>query len=165
MDAGDVYLVQPAPEDIERHLERPITATIGTLNDDGSIHLAFVLFLWEDGKLYFETASMTKKARNVASRTTASFAIEGKGFMAMAEGRARVIGGDEAHALNGRLRRKYLTEPAAETVGMAWGTVDDISIEITPTKWRSWSNSALSELGERAAGGLPRHDWWVAEST
>ncbi len=89
MDAGDVYLVQPAPEDIERHLERPITATIGTLNDDGSIHLAFVLFLWEDGKLYFETASMTKKARNVASRTTASFAIEGKGFMAMAEGRAR----------------------------------------------------------------------------
>jgi nitroimidazol reductase NimA-like FMN-containing flavoprotein (pyridoxamine 5'-phosphate oxidase superfamily) len=163
MDAREVYLVQPAPEDIERHLERPITATIGTLNVDGSIHLAFVLFLWEDGKLYFETASMTKKARNVASRDTASFAIEGKGFMAMAEGRARVIRGDEAHALNGRLRRKYLTEPAAETVGKAWGTVDDISIEITPTKWRSWSNSALSELGEQAAGELPRHEWWVAE--
>jgi hypothetical protein len=163
MDARDVYLVQPAPEDIEQHLERPITATIGTLNDDGSIHLAFVLFLWEDGKLYFETASMTKKARNVASRATASFAIEGKGFMAMAEGRARIIDGDAAHAINGKLRRKYLTAPAAATVGAAWGTVDDIAIEITPTKWRSWSNSALSELGEKAAGELPRNEWWVAE--
>jgi len=163
MDARDVYLVQPAPEDIEQHLERPITATIGTLNGDGSIHLAFVLFLWEDRKLYFETASMTRKARNVKSRETASFAIEGKGFMAMAEGRARIIDGEQALAINGRLRRKYLTAPAAKTVGTAWGTVDDIAIEITPTKWRSWSNRALTELGEEAAGELPRNEWWIAE--
>ena len=72
MDAADIYLAKPAPEAIEAQLFRPIRATIGTLNPDGSIHLAFVIFLWEDGKLYFETASMTKKARNVAARSTAS---------------------------------------------------------------------------------------------
>jgi len=163
LDAHDVYLAKPAPEAIEEHLGRRINATIGTLNPDGSIHLAFVLFLWEEGKLYFETASMTKKARNVAARPTASFAFEGRGFMAMAEGVARIIGGDEAHAINGRLRQKYLTEPAAATVGEAWGTVDDISVEITPTKWRSWSNRALGEMGQDSAGELPPSEWWRSD--
>lgn len=165
MDAPHaVYLAKPAPEAIEEHLERRINATIGTLNPDGSIHLAFVLFLWEEGKLYFETASMTKKAHNVAARPTASFAFEGKGFMAMPEGIGRIIDGSEAHAINGRLRQKYLTGPAAATVGVAWGTVEDISVEITPTKWRSWSNEALSELGQDSAGDRPPNEWWRRDS-
>lgn len=164
MDASDVYLAKAAPETIEQHLESRINATIGTLNPDGSIHLAFVLFLWESGKLYFETASMTRKARNIAARSTASFAFEGKGFMAMAEGVGRIIDGSEAHAINGRLCQKYLTGPAAETVGAAWGTVDDITIEITPTKWRSWSNEVLSELGRDSAAGLPPNEWWIPDS-
>lgn len=164
MDASDIYLASAAPEAIERHLDRPITATIGTLNPDGSIHLAFVLFLWDDSKLYFETASMTKQARNIAAMPTASFAFEGKGFMAMAEGIGRLIDGDEAHAINQRLRRKYLTAPAAETVGEAWGTVDDVAVEITPTKWRSWSNAPLRDLGQQAAGDLPQSEWWTQDT-
>jgi len=164
VDASDVYLAKAAPEAIEQHLERRINATIGTLNPDGSIHLAFVLFLWENGRLYFETASMTRKARNLAARSTASFAFEGSGFMAMAEGVGRIIEGSEAHAINGRLRQKYLTEPAAGTVGAAWGTVDDIAVEITPTKWRSWSNEVLSELGRDSAGDLPAEEWWLPDS-
>lgn len=164
MDASDIYLAKAAPEVIQQHLKRPINATIGTLNADGSIHLAFVLFLWEDGKLYFETASMTKKARNVAARATASFAFEGEGFMAMAEGVGRLIDGKQAHAINHRLRQKYLTQPAVDTVGAAWGTVDDVAVEITPTKWRSWSNDALSELGRQSAGNLVPSEWWVPDS-
>lgn len=164
MDASDIYLAKAAPEAIASHLERRIIATVGTLNADGSIHLAFVLFLWEGGKFYFETASMTKKARNIAARPTASFAIQGDGFMAMAEGMGRLIEGDEAHAVNHRLRQKYLTAPAVETVGAAWGTVDDVAVEITPKKWRSWSNDALSELGRSAAGELAPGDWWQPDS-
>jgi hypothetical protein len=163
VDASDVYLAKPAPASIQQHLVRPINATVGTLNPDGSIHLAFVLFLWENDRFYFETASMTRKARNVAARPTASFAFEGEGFMAMAEGVGRLIEGDEAHAINGRLRRKYLTEPAVDTVGAAWGTVDDVAIEITPTRWRSWSNEVLRELSADSAGDLAPSDWWISE--
>jgi pyridoxine/pyridoxamine 5'-phosphate oxidase len=163
MDASEVYLAKPAPEAIQEHLSRPINAVVGTHNPDGSIHLAFVLFLWEEGRFYFETASMTRKARNVAERPTASFAIEGKGFMAMAEGTVRSIVGDEAHAINGRLRKKYLTDEAVDAVGGAWASVDDVAIEITPTRWRSWSNEALRELSREAAGDLPPSDWWVSE--
>jgi Pyridoxamine 5'-phosphate oxidase len=163
MDASDIYKAKAAPEAIRQHLERPITAVVGTLNADGSIHLAFVLFLWMDGRLYFETASTTRKARNVAARGTASFAIDGKGFMAMAEGHGRIIDGDEAHEINRALRRKYLTEAAVTTVGEAWGTVDDIAVEITPETWRSWSNEPLTQLGVEAAGDLPRSEWWNTE--
>lgn len=163
MDAAEVYLAKPPPGAIEAQLERPINAVVGTLNPDGSIHLAFVLFLWEEGRFYFETASITKKVRNLRERPTASFAIDPPGFMAMAEGVGRIIEGDEAHAINQRLREKYLTAEAAETVGAAWGTVDDVAVEITPRRWRSWSNEALSELSREHAGDLPPDSWWVSE--
>ncbi len=161
MDAADVYLAKPPPDAIDAQLALPINATVGTLNPDGSIHLAFVLFLWEKGRFYFETASMTRKAKNVAARPTASFAIEGKGFMAMAEGVGRIVEADEAAALNHRLREKYLTAEAVDTVGAAWGTVDDVAVEITPTRWRSWSNEGLRELSMAAAEDLPPEQWWV----
>lgn len=37
MDAADVYLAKPAPEEISAQLLRPINAVVGTLNPDGSI--------------------------------------------------------------------------------------------------------------------------------
>jgi hypothetical protein len=163
MDAKDVYLAKPADSEIEAQLLRPINSVVGTLNPDGSIHLAFVLFLWENGKFYFETASMTKKARNVKRDPTASFAIDPPGFMAMAEGEGRLITGPQAHEINGKIRAKYLTEDAVESVGNAWGTIDDCSVEITPRRWRSWSSAALTSLSAEAAGDLSPDEWWVPE--
>lgn len=162
VDAADVYLARPSDDDIERQLKRNINAVVGTLNPDGTIHLAFVLFLWQDGKFYFETSSMTKKARNVAASPTASFAIDPPGFMAMAEGVARIIDGDEAHRINRTLREKYLVE-AARGVGDAWESIDDIAIEITPHKWRSWSSEALVALSAEGADGLSPDEWWIPE--
>lgn len=142
---------------------RPINAVVGTLNPDGLIHLAFVLFLWENERFYFETASRTKKVRNILARPTASFAIDPPGFMAMAEGTGRIIEGDEANEINGRLRSKYLTPKARDGLGSAWGSVDDVAVEITPHKWRSWSSEALTKMSQEAAGNLPPDQWWVPE--
>jgi hypothetical protein len=158
-----VYLAKPPPEAITAQLERPINAVVGTLNPDNSIHLAFVIFLWENGRFYFETASMTKKVRNLRRNPTASFAIDPPGFMAMAEGMARIIEGDEALAINGRIRAKNLTPAAAGSVGAAWGEFDDVAVEITPHKWRSWSNAVLVEASIEAAGDLPPDEWFVPE--
>jgi general stress protein 26 len=112
-DAVEVYRAQAAPAAIEASLSsKTAKAVVGTLNEDGTTHLAFVIFLYEDGRFYFETSSVTKKARNAAARPNTSFAIEGPGFMAKAEGTARVIEGAEAQAINARLRAKYLTPEA-----------------------------------------------------
>lgn len=163
MKAEEVYLAKPPPDEIEAQLLRPINAVVGTLNPDGSIHLAFVIFLWEKGRFYFETASMTKKVRNIRANPTASFAIDPPGFMAMAEGTGRVIEGAEALQINRRIRDKNLTPEAAGSVGKAWGEFDDVAVEITPNKWRSWSSAKLVEASKEVAGDLTPDKWFVPE--
>lgn len=106
---------------------------------------------------------MTKKVRNIRENPTASFAIDPPGFMAMAEGSARIIEGDEGLAINDRIRAKNLTPEAADSVGAAWGEFDDVAVEITPRKWRSWSSGALVEASMEAAGDLPPDQWFVPE--
>jgi len=160
VDAREIYQAKAAPEDIRAFLDTRANAVLGTINASGSVHLAFMIFLYENEKMYFETSSTTVKARNIAARPSASFAINGPNFMAMAEGTARIIHGDEAHAINGRLRTKYLTDDAVATVGAAWGTIDDIAIEIVPNRWRSWSNAKFGQLSAEAAAGLPSSQWW-----
>jgi hypothetical protein len=44
-DAKQVYRAQPTPDEIEDVLALRATATVGTPNEDGSVHLAFVIFL------------------------------------------------------------------------------------------------------------------------
>ena len=163
LDAREIYRAQAAPDDIEAFLETRANAVLATLNRDGSIHLAFMIFLFEEGKMFFETSSTTVKARNIAARPQASFAVDGDGFMAMAQGTARLIHGEEAHSINGRLRAKYLTEAAAVTVGNAWGQIDDVAIEVTPTRWRSWSNAKFGQFSMEAAEGLHPREWWKQE--
>jgi hypothetical protein len=163
LDAKEVYLAKPPPDAIEAQLLRPINAVVGTINPEGSIHLAFVIFLWEEGRFYFESASMTKKVRNIRKNPTASFAIDPPGFMAMAEGSARVIDGSEAVEINQRIREKNLTPEAAESVGGAWGEFDDVAVEITPNKWRSWANAKLVEASLDAAGDLSPDKWFLPE--
>jgi hypothetical protein len=67
-DAERVYRARPTSEEIEEVLGQRLVATVGTLNEDGSIHLAFVIFLHEGGRMYFETSSVTRKARNAEAR-------------------------------------------------------------------------------------------------
>lgn len=163
MDAHTIYSAKPAPDEIRSGLDARLTATVGTHNEDGSIHLAFVLFLWHDDRFWFETSSTTRKARNLGRDATASIAIDGPGFMVLAEGHGRLVQGARAEEVNDRLRRKYLTEAAAGPVGSAWASVDDVAVEITPVRWRSWSNSKLMELSAAHAGELPMQDWWIGD--
>ena len=92
-------------------LSRRVAAAVGTLNPDGTVHLAYVLFLHHDGRLYFETSSITRKSRNAEAAGTASMLVQGRtstgrSLMVAAEDSARVIRGAEAQELNHRLRAK-----------------------------------------------------------
>jgi general stress protein 26 len=57
--AADIYRAHPTQDEIDDVLARRGVAALGTLNDDGSIHLAYLIFLWEAGRCYLETASET----------------------------------------------------------------------------------------------------------
>jgi general stress protein 26 len=78
VDAEQVYRAQPTAEEVAEVLSRRVAAAVGTLNPDGTVHLAYVLFLHHDGRLYFETSPITRKARNAEAAGTASMLVQGR---------------------------------------------------------------------------------------
>lgn len=121
-------------------LDAQLNAVIGTRNEDGSVNLAHTWFLFEDGRLYFETASSTRKARNVEARGDVSVLIGHPDIDVRAEGTGRILRGDEAEAVNARIRAKYGTDAAQNAF---FSSIDDCAVEISVDRWRTWGNAAL----------------------
>jgi PPOX class probable F420-dependent enzyme len=164
-EAERVYRAKPHDDEIADVLEQRLTATVGTVNADGSVHLAYVIFLFADGRLYFETASMTRKARNAAERGHLSMIVQGQArtgrhLMVAAEGTARVLDGDEARQTNHRLRAKYIKPSALADIDRSWNRLDDIAVELTPQRWRSWTGSVLHDVTSRQLS-VPYADVWL----
>jgi hypothetical protein len=160
-----VYRAKPHDDEIADVLGQRLTATVGTLNADGSVHLAYVIFLHADGRLYFETSSMTRKARNAGERGRLSMIVQGRaatgrGLMVAAEGEARVLTGDEARRSNHRLRAKYIKPSALADIDRSWNRLDDIAVELTPHRWRSWTGSVLHEVTGRDLS-VPYEEAWL----
>lgn len=117
-----------------------------------------------DGRFYLETASVTRKARNVAARPRTSLLIQGpastgRSLMVAAEGSARIIAGAEAHAINHRLRAKYIRPGALDAIDRAWDRFDDVAIEITPRRWRSWTGDLLHAETQKELDGSYDDAW------
>ena len=168
-DAAEVYRARPTNAEVEDVLAHRLVATVGTVNSDGSIHLAYVIFAHLDGRLYFETASMTRKVRNIERTGHASLLVQGRAagarsLMVSVEGTARVVRGGEARALNGRLRAKYIKPTALPDVDRAWGRLDDVAVEITPLRRRTWTGDLLHEETQRELS-VPYADIWLTDGT
>jgi PPOX class probable F420-dependent enzyme len=160
----DVYTDHPTDAEIDDVLGQRLAGAVGTLNADGSIHLAFVIFRFEDGRIWFETASTTRKARNVAERPTVSFLVQGtastgRSLMVAFEGDAEVVSGDAAHAIHHRIRSKYLKPEALPSVDAAWDAMDDVAIAVVPRRRRSWTGTTLAAYTEAATGGSYEDAW------
>src|SRR5262245_23136775 len=95
--AAQVYRRHPEQSEIDDVLAARGVTALGTLNDDGSIHLTYLLFLYEDGRFFLETASSTRKAQNVAARRVAADPGDGLDW-AVVDGRVRGIRPDHPGA-------------------------------------------------------------------
>src|SRR5262245_49766700 len=148
--AREVYGLHPTDAEIGDVLEARVAAALGTLNESGTVHLTYVLFLHEEGRVFVETSSVTRKARNVEARGTATFLVQGpastgRNCMVAGEGDARVIRGEEAQAVNRRVRAKYLVPEALDAIERAWSPLDDVALELRPQRWRSWVGTLLHQ--------------------
>lgn len=136
----------------ERHY-----ATLATLNEDGSIHLTPVWYLFENECLFIETASSDRKVRNILVRPAASLVVDsrrlGSEQWVSASGTAEIIGGARSKALNEQILQRYLTKAgqADPRVGAVFTVAVDATIELTPHVWRSWN---LKRLDDQFFGGL-----------
>ncbi len=163
--ADDIYRAHPTGDEIADVLSQRLTAAVATHNPDGTIHQAYVIFLHENGKLYWETASSTRKAKNLALDPATSFLVDGQAasgtnLMVAASGTARLLTGDEGETINRRLRAKYITEEALDKVNEVWGSFDDVCVEVTPDRWRSWTNKPFGKATMDAFGDAPPETIW-----
>lgn len=126
----------------ERHV-----AVLATLDADGAMHLTAVWFLWDGEHVYVATSGTTRKARNAEARPRGSILVDARGDGPMrgaaATGALVVVRGDDARGLNERVWAKYLTPQglADPSVGGAIRAHDDVTIRLTPDRWRTWSTA------------------------
>jgi PPOX class probable F420-dependent enzyme len=132
-------------------------ATLATQGPDGSVHLTPVWYLFEESSLYIECPSATRKARNVAARPIASLLVDtrrpGSESWVSASGPAELIRGERSKTINSKIRKRYLTKEALEDprIGPAFTAVDDVTIRIAPTQWRSWN---AKDIDAQFFGGI-----------
>jgi hypothetical protein len=121
--AIEVYRSHATAEEIEDILIQRLTATIGTLNEDGSIHPTHVILLYEGGRFHCETASL--KARNVRARATAGFIVQGeassgRSVMAGHGGPDRLLDGEEARRAIGDVLEELTRAGAGGSTQDVW---------------------------------------------
>jgi general stress protein 26 len=162
--AKEIYRTHPTQDEIDEVLQQRVIATLGTQNEDDSVHLAYVIFLFEDGVFRVETSSVTRKARNVARDGRASIicsgrAASGRTLMVEAEGTAKLVRAPDSVELNHRVLAKYVEDHALEDLNTVWSRFDDVTIEVVPTRWRSWTNTLLRAEAEAGTGKSYAEIW------
>ena len=136
----------------ERHY-----ATLATINEDGSIHLTPVQYLFENDRFFVSSAS-DRKVKNIAARPQASVLVDtrrkqGAERWVSASGRAEIIKGEPSKQINAKIGERYLTKAGLEdpVVGPVFAAAGDVSICLNPDTWRSWE---LKSMDEQYFGGV-----------
>jgi PPOX class probable F420-dependent enzyme len=139
-------------------------ATLGTQNEDGSIHLTAVWYLFEPGHLFVATSSRSRKARNVAARPRASLMVDSRqpaserGLVAICT--VDVIEGASSKEINARIHARYMSEAALADprAGGTMAAMDDITLKLTPTNWYAWD---MRELDAAVFGGAMKTPGYI----
>jgi PPOX class probable F420-dependent enzyme len=133
-------------------------ATLATLNEDGSIHLTPVWYLFADECFFVATAADDRKVRNILARPQASLVVDSRGKpgadrMVSAAGTAEIIRGERSTEISAKIMPRYVTKAGLEdpTVGPAFAAACEVTISLRPQSWRSWE---LMSLDEPFFGGL-----------
>ena len=130
--------------------------SFATLNNDGSIHITAVWFLFQEGSFFVPTSSKSRKARNVLARPQASMMVDARkddlqrGLTV--SGRTEVIEGEPARGINLRIHARYMSTDALRDpqVGPVMLGHDDVTIRLTPERWIDWD---LNENDPKIFGG------------
>jgi hypothetical protein len=131
-------------DDIRQLVMEQSSVTLGTINPDGSPHMTLLLFsLDSNDRLHLPTPRTTRKVRNILKRPTVTALVTIDGGWASCTGHARIVEGDEAAHLNLGVRERLFTETGVATMGRFLEAHEDVTIEISPTKWLSWTMDPL----------------------
>ncbi len=147
-------------------LERRLYAVLATQNDDGTAHLAPVMFLFDGHRIVIETGIATRKARNVAARGQASVLVHTpEAAWVLGTGPAAVVSGSDAVRHRGSIRAKYFTASGQHACGDLLDEMDDVAIVITPNSWLNWDLSTFMDaLVARGIDPTRADTWFLADN-
>lgn len=140
-----------------RLLEGRRHAVLATQDEDGSAHLTPVWYLFREGELFVGCNSASRKVRNAAARPLASVVIDirepGTERWVSGAGPVSILRGEESRQINAAIVERYLTAEAISDprIGPAFEAVDDVTLRIRATKWRSW---ASEDVDRQFFGGI-----------
>jgi PPOX class probable F420-dependent enzyme len=138
-------------DEFRKVLEGRHYATLATHNDDGTIHMTPVWYLFESGKFYVGSLSTSRKVRNLIAQGEATIMIDtrkpGSELWVSASGSVDIISGEASRQINARIFPRYLTKDALEDsqIGPTFAAADDVTICLTPKQWRSWSSKDVDQ--------------------
>jgi PPOX class probable F420-dependent enzyme len=162
----DNEAVQPT-DDVRAFLAERRYATLATVDVDGVIHLTPVWFLFDGGRFLFASFSGSRKVRNVERSAVASVIVDarepGGDRWVAASGTFAIVGGEEAQAINAEIRRRYLTAEALadERIEPAFAASDDLTLTLTPVRWRTWSGKEFDEQKLDGILGATPERWFL----
>ena len=132
-------------------------ATLATLNEDGSIHLTPVWYLFEDDHFFVESGAAARKVRNILARPRATIMVDirklGAEVWVSGSGTAEVIRGERTKEISTKIHQRYMTKTALEDpqIGPAMAAAGETAISLKPESWQSWE---LKSLDDQYFGGL-----------
>ena len=127
-------------------------ATLGTYNEDGSIHLTTVWYLFENERFFFVTGSSARKARNSMARPQASVVVDsrrnqGSERSVSATGTVEMITGEESKEINNKIIQRYVTKAGIDhpNVGPVFEAAGEAVICLTPKTWHSYEFKSVDD--------------------
>lgn len=147
---------EPPSDPMRTLLERHQRLMLATCDADGSAHVVPVVYLFERGCFLVATSSTSRKARNVAARPRVTVTIEDPEATAWvsATGVAVVLRGPASLEINHRLDQLWLTDEGFDAIGAVVAAVEDVTIAVTPHRWRAWDFES-GFLARVQAAGIP----------
>ena len=117
---------------------------LATTNPDGIVHAVPYLYTFDGASFLVATTSAGRTGRNIAARPAATVTVDDRPTIEWVSGTgpARLVSGPESRALNERIYRTWMTEEGVAVVGRALAEIEDVTIVVTPARWRAWDMAA-----------------------
>ena len=153
-------------DEIDKILSMTLIANLGTIDNDGSIHLVPMWFLRIENDICIPTSRHTHKYRNLLARPHASVMIDIsltglnlKGVLV--RGKVELVDGEEARKINRMIHLKYIMPEALSDANVSSYLYkgDDITVKVHMDHLISW-NLADSKAGKalKEGGWAHSHD-------
>lgn len=129
--------------------------------------MTLLLFSLDDSdRMYLPTPRSTRKVKNILERPTVTALVTIDGGWASCTGQARILEGTASTDLNRGVRERLFTETGHATMGRFLEAHEDATIEITPSRWLSWTKDPILSWFEEHGIDLAEHSGeWMKDLT